>query len=288
MKPITRRSAAVLAASLLFANAPVHATEIVPIDRDSSLSLNLANLGYIPGSTETGEPIVLEETGLTSEDDMSFFGELYYGPDGFGRINSGTYVGLNDLFVEAQVLIVDLIQQSSVAGDASPSCEIDNSTDLLFTVSADSDAELVFEFDGNTNLGNDSIVLILRRVDADDGVLETLFQLAATGLDGSGSGSETVSLLAGERYRLIVTGRARGLTSTGPVESDIFARLFLMPDPCNAADLAERFGVLDLADVSAFVSGFTTLGNESDLNDDGVWDLTDVTLFVGAFNAGCP
>lgn len=57
--------------------------------------------------------------------------------------------------------------------------------------------------------------------------------------------------------------------------------------PCNAADLAPEFGVLDLADVGAFIGGF---GNDpiSDLNNDGVWDLTDVGLFVSAFLAGCP
>ena len=58
--------------------------------------------------------------------------------------------------------------------------------------------------------------------------------------------------------------------------------------PCNPADLAQLWGVLDLADVNAFVVGF--LGNQpiADLNNDGIWDLADIGLFVSNFNAGCP
>ncbi len=57
---------------------------------------------------------------------------------------------------------------------------------------------------------------------------------------------------------------------------------------CNAADLAEPFGVLDLADVSAFVEGFTTQSPIADLTSDGVYDLADIAAFVTGFNAGCP
>jgi hypothetical protein len=62
------------------------------------------------------------------------------------------------------------------------------------------------------------------------------------------------------------------------------------PDPgCNDADLAEPFGVLDLADISAFVTGFLAQDPIADLAPPaGVWDLADVTAFVTAFQAGCP
>ena len=54
------------------------------------------------------------------------------------------------------------------------------------------------------------------------------------------------------------------------------------------ADLAAPFGVLDLSDVQAFVTGFT--GNEpiADLNDDGIYDLGDLQVFIDSFNTGCP
>ncbi|USN99649.1 MAG: LamG domain-containing protein [Phycisphaeraceae bacterium] len=56
--------------------------------------------------------------------------------------------------------------------------------------------------------------------------------------------------------------------------------------PC-AADLDGNCGVLDLTDVTIFVSGFLSLDPIADLNGDGLWDLTDVQLFVVSFLAGC-
>jgi hypothetical protein len=60
------------------------------------------------------------------------------------------------------------------------------------------------------------------------------------------------------------------------------------PPACNDADLAEPFGLLDLADVTAFVGAFVAADPTADLNDDGLYDLGDLTAFVAAFNAGCP
>lgn len=58
--------------------------------------------------------------------------------------------------------------------------------------------------------------------------------------------------------------------------------------PCNAADFAMPFDLLDLADVIAFATSFTTQHAAADLNADGLFDLADVLVFVDAFNAGCP
>ena len=57
---------------------------------------------------------------------------------------------------------------------------------------------------------------------------------------------------------------------------------------CNAADLAEPFGILDLADISAFVTAFTTGDLAADLDGNGILDLSDITAFVSAFTGGCP
>lgn len=58
--------------------------------------------------------------------------------------------------------------------------------------------------------------------------------------------------------------------------------------PC-LADLAEPMGVLDLADLQAFVGAFVAQGGTADLAPPfGVLDLADVQAFVGAFVAGCP
>jgi hypothetical protein len=58
---------------------------------------------------------------------------------------------------------------------------------------------------------------------------------------------------------------------------------------CNAADIAEPFNVLDLADVQTFVAAFTTQGAAADIAAPfGVWDLSDVQTFVAEFTGGCP
>lgn len=58
--------------------------------------------------------------------------------------------------------------------------------------------------------------------------------------------------------------------------------------PCNPADLAVPFGVLDLADINAFTVGFISLNSIADLDTNGVFDLTDINLFIMNFVDGCP
>ena len=59
--------------------------------------------------------------------------------------------------------------------------------------------------------------------------------------------------------------------------------------PECTADLAAPFGVLDLADINAFVVGFSTQQSVADLAAPfGVFDLADVSAFAGSFIAGCP
>lgn len=56
----------------------------------------------------------------------------------------------------------------------------------------------------------------------------------------------------------------------------------------NPADLAPPVDVLDLADINAFVAGFTSQVPVADLDGNGVFDLNDISLFAAAFLAGCP
>ncbi len=59
-------------------------------------------------------------------------------------------------------------------------------------------------------------------------------------------------------------------------------------NPCPV-DLAEPFGVLDLADIQAFVAAFASGGSAADLAEPfGVLDLNDLSAFVQGFLAGCP
>lgn len=59
-------------------------------------------------------------------------------------------------------------------------------------------------------------------------------------------------------------------------------------EPCSVADLDQCFGQLDLADITAFTTGFLASDSIADLNGDTLFDLRDITAFVGAFTEGCP
>ncbi|MBZ0171400.1 MAG: hypothetical protein K8E66_03380, partial [Phycisphaerales bacterium] len=60
-------------------------------------------------------------------------------------------------------------------------------------------------------------------------------------------------------------------------------------DPaCSVADVATPFGVLDLADIGAFITGFIAGDPVADLAEPfGVLDLQDVHAFASSFVAGC-
>jgi hypothetical protein len=74
----------------------------------------------------------------------------------------------------------------------------------------------------------------------------------------------------------------------GPGSGVLFGLRLTIPTPCNDADLSPPFGLLDLADISAFVDGFLSMDPIADLDGNGFYDLADVGLFVDAFVAGCP
>lgn len=57
---------------------------------------------------------------------------------------------------------------------------------------------------------------------------------------------------------------------------------------CNAADLVEPWGLLDLADIVAFITGFVGHDPIADLDGNGVFDIGDVNIFTEGFTSGCP
>ena len=66
------------------------------------------------------------------------------------------------------------------------------------------------------------------------------------------------------------------------------ADLFLIWEVDCDADLVAPFGVLDLADISAFIAGFTSGDPIADLAEPmGVFDLADISAFIESFTDGC-
>jgi cytochrome c peroxidase len=79
-----------------------------------------------------------------------------------------------------------------------------------------------------------------------------------------------------------------GVALSPAARVDLFCGGWCPPEAC-VADLAEPFGVLDLADISAFVGAFVGGEPAADLAEPiGVLDLSDIQAFVSSFTAGCP
>lgn len=89
------------------------------------------------------------------------------------------------------------------------------------------------------------------------------------------------------QWRISDPGAPGGIALSPPVRVEFFCN-GRCPDDCPS-DLAEPFGVLDLADIQAFVTGFIAGDPLTDLAAPfGVFDLADVQAFVTSFGAGCP
>jgi hypothetical protein len=60
------------------------------------------------------------------------------------------------------------------------------------------------------------------------------------------------------------------------------------PSSPTARPTSTSNGVLDLSDITAFVSAFTGNDPLADFDGNGLYDLSDITSFVSAFTGGCP
>lgn len=80
------------------------------------------------------------------------------------------------------------------------------------------------------------------------------------------------------------------IVGTGVLNGEVraYAMVPATGGPCTASDIAEPFGVLDLADIQAFIAGFLSQDPVADIAaPQGVFDLADVQAFVVGFS-GCP
>ncbi|USO00079.1 MAG: hypothetical protein H6810_05295 [Phycisphaeraceae bacterium] len=108
----------------------------------------------------------------------------------------------------------------------------------------------------------------------------------------AGSLTEGMTYFAGAFHTLAtdftdaIPGLPGALAAAG-YEKD--TELMIVVGPVNdcAADF-DGNGLLDLADIIAFVTAFSTQSPAADFDGNGLFDLADVIAFVTAFQAGCP
>jgi hypothetical protein len=132
-------------------------------------------------------------------------------------------------------------------------------------------------------------------VSDDDGQTYMLVEtVGPAGAGTSGGWIETgfnvgdfVDLTSAVRVKFVASDLGDGSVVEAGIDDVRIFGVSCSADDCPA-DLAEPFGVLDLADVQAFITAFVSGATPADLNGDGVFDLSDLQVFITAFNAGCP
>lgn len=122
--------------------------------------------------------------------------------------------------------------------------------------------------------------------------------LVVFAFDGTLNGVNDVTLAPDRGELLAVDAVTRRVHRFDPVSAALLGSVEVSTDEnlnsaayrlACAADLAPPFGLLDLADVVAFVSAFAAMEPAADLAEPyGLFDLEDVTAFVHSFNTGCP
>jgi probable HAF family extracellular repeat protein len=87
---------------------------------------------------------------------------------------------------------------------------------------------------------------------------------------------------------------ATGINASGDIVgwgdfAEFGFRAFILVQPCTVADIAPIFGSLTFADISSFLTAFTTMDPRADLAAPlGQFTFADINTFLTAFAAGCP
>lgn len=214
--------------------------------------------------------------------DIANSGDYIFSGDTDGATTTDEFVGYNGVIVLRE-------------NDAVLSGFVDGSVDEV-SISNDGTAAFVWEYDDGTGLEE----TLFYATDASDipGTLAVVCRVGDTlDVDGDGMADYTVTDFnagLGNGIDLAEDGLIHvelDVDDNDNLNFEIIATFDVGggAGPCNGADNSAPFGVLDLADVGGFVSGFVNQTAAADLAAPfGIWDLADVQAFVAAFTAGCP
>lgn len=224
-----------------------------------------------------------------------------------GRWQRGTPVGANDSRVADPDSDADGSGQCYLTGNVLDNSDVDGGDTILtspnFDVAGQPEATLSYARWYDNNEGGDAgnpfqetfVIQISNNGGSSWSALETV---GPTGSEVSGGWvnktfriADFVAPTASVRVRFIASDDVGTVVEAGVDAVSVSGLTCEDPTggPCNAADLAEDFGTLDLADINAFVAGFTSQSAVADLAAPfGVFDLADINAFIAAFSGGCP
>jgi hypothetical protein len=271
------------------------------IDFDLSWSDNGAHTVWgfndaLTGSTTNDTCLAVDGVIVAKEANPTGQGDNWDNFDNNDIANNGDYLFSGD--TDGDTTTDEFIAYNGVIvlreGDALLDGIIDGSVDEV-SISNNGAAAFVWEFDDGSGLAE----TLFYASDASD-IPGTMMIVASIGdqldTDGDGIGDLTITdFNAGLGNGIDLAGDGLihvelDVDDNDLVNFEVIATFNVNTGgPCNDADLAEPFGVLDLADVNGFVAAFVNQQPAADIAaPTGVWDLADVNAFVAAFNAGCP
>ncbi len=178
----------------------------------------------------------------------------------------------------------------TVDGRADLAAAFFTNTESIASLGGGLDVKFTVENNGTIASGNynvDVYASINTIISPFDTLLST-FNRPSLGVGGSSTINTTASIPAfmapGDYYIGMIVGG-------GTNENNLSDNTNFDPDTVQIVDCQVDFnndGLLDLADIVAFVNGFQNQDPSADFNSDGIWDLSDIVAFVNAFMAGCP
>ncbi len=273
------------------------------ITGDQSGQITLPSQGAAaPFAAVVGTPAVVFDDNFETDTGWTVSGSVTQSTS--GRWERGVPIAGSDGRISDPANDYDGSGQCYVTGNALDNSDVDNGDTILtspaFDVAGDNEATITYArwFDNNEggNASNPFTETFVIQISNDDGAswspLETV---GPTGSEVSGGWivktfriSDFVTPTSAVRIRFIASDDVGTIVEAGVDAVSVSTVSCTDPGNCNAADIAEPFGILDLSDISAFVTGFSGMDPIADLNGDGIYDLNDINIFVTAFLAGCP
>jgi hypothetical protein len=286
------------AASICALTATASGAVLTATARDSRLEVSTITLGPVPGYTGGGfNPLATQTSAaIDSAADLALSGDLFYGPDMFGRLYEGEYASIQEVTFSSMALAASLDQSSSTAvlDPGNPAANslrssVVNTYIAKFTLSESAEIELTISFTGTTQNGSapDPVGLRINPLDSNGNPqIASLFELAFVAGSGSTSTGEYSTLLLltpGFGYQIEAFGRATAEGTSGVSSVLSFMMTLVCPGDTNGDN------IVNFTDLNAVLAQFGQSGTglAGDVTGDSIVNFADLNKVLANFGNAC-
>jgi hypothetical protein len=266
--------------------------------RDSTIESSTITLGPTPGYIGGGFNPLATVSGsvIDSAADLTLSGDLYYGPDMFGRLYEGGYEGTQDVTFSAMSLAASLDQSASttVLDPGNPAASslrssVVNTYIAEFALSESTEIELTISFTGTTQSGGaaDAVGYRIRALDANGNPqISSLFELAfvaGSGSTSTGVYSTQLFLDPGFGYQIEAFGRATAEGTSGVSSELSFSMMVVCAGDTNGDN------IVNFTDLNTVLAQFgqSGMGLAGDVTGDALVNFADLNKVLANFGNAC-